>query len=112
MRAGGSSPGGAVVVLGFPGRGQPQAAFNPLDSRYFYEKQLSVLAAGQLVEASLKIETRKLQENMAFLVDLIARKRLPAEKLARHVRPADQLAAAYEELLARRGNVLTYVLRW
>jgi 2-desacetyl-2-hydroxyethyl bacteriochlorophyllide A dehydrogenase len=104
--------GGTIAVLGFPGREQPQAAFNPLDSQYFYDKQLSVFAAGQLVEGSPEIETSKLQQNMAFLVDQIARKRLPAGELARHVKPADQLVAAYEELLARRGDVLTYILQW
>jgi hypothetical protein len=49
---------------------------------------------------------------MAFLVDQIARKRLPAAELARHIKPADQLVAAYEELLVHRGDLLTYILQW
>ena len=37
---------GRVSILGFPGRGQPQPDFNPLDPSWFYAKQLTLLGAG------------------------------------------------------------------
>src|SRR3989338_942569 len=38
--------GGTVVVVGFPGRGMPLPQFNPLDPQFFYDKQLTIKAAG------------------------------------------------------------------
>ena len=97
--------GGTIAVLGFPGRGQPPASFNPLDSQYFYDKQLTVMAVGQTGDAELA-------RNMAHLLELIAAEKLPALALARDVRPAGELQAAYEDLLRRPDDVLTYVLQW
>ena len=93
------------MVLGFPGRGQLAASFNPLDSQYFYDKQLTIKAAGQTAEADLR-------RNMAYLIELIALEKLPAAELARHVRAACDLAAAYEGLSGRPDDVLTCVLQW
>ena len=36
---------GTIVSLGFPGRGEPPRADNPLDSEFFYAKQLQIMAA-------------------------------------------------------------------
>ncbi len=33
---------GTLAILGFPGRGQGPAGFNPLDSQFFYDKQLRI----------------------------------------------------------------------
>ena len=106
--------GGTIVVIGFPGRGQEAPAFNPLDSQYFYDKQLALLAAGQVVEADVSADVAEftLNRNMTYLLDLMAHRRLPAAEFARHIRQASDLAAAYEDLLHRRDDALTYVLRW
>lgn len=106
--------GGTVVVLGFPGRGQDAPPFNPLDSQYFYDKQLALLAAGQVVEADVPTDVAEftLNRNMTYLLDLMAHGRLPAAELSRHVRDAGDLAAAYDDLWHRRDDALTYVLRW
>ena len=97
--------GGTIAALGFPGRGQPSPSFNPLDSQYFYDKQIILMAVGQTDEEDLR-------RNMDHLVGQIAAEKLPAAELARHIRPADELQAAYEDLLRRPDKVLTYVLRW
>jgi threonine dehydrogenase-like Zn-dependent dehydrogenase len=106
--------GGTIAVLGFPGRGQPAPDFNPLDSQYFYDKQLSVLAAGSVVESDLPADVVQftLHRNMAYLFDLIAAGRIPAAEFCRHIRPAAELASVYEELAARPAGVPTIVLRW
>jgi len=39
-----------ICVLGFPGRNTKNIPFNPLDSRYFYHKQLQIQAVGHLAE--------------------------------------------------------------
>ena len=106
--------GGIIAVLGFPGREQPQPLFNPLDSQYFYDKHLTFMAAGHLIESDQSPEAGALvlHRNMAYLVDLISKDRLPAQEMACHILPAEELAKAYDDLLARRGDALTYVLRW
>jgi threonine dehydrogenase-like Zn-dependent dehydrogenase len=106
--------GGAIAVLGFPGRGEPGAESNPLDSQYFYDKQLTLIGVGQLLDEvpGSRSPSPRLLANMKYLVDLIGSGRLPVKEMAGHLRPARELRQVYEDLLARREDVLTYVLQW
>jgi 2-desacetyl-2-hydroxyethyl bacteriochlorophyllide A dehydrogenase len=106
--------GGVIAVLGFPGRGEPRAESNPLDSQYFYDKQLTLMGVGQLLDEmpGSRVPSPRLRANMRYLVDLIGAGRLPAKELAAHIRPAQDLEQVYEDLLAKRGDALTYVLQW
>jgi threonine dehydrogenase-like Zn-dependent dehydrogenase len=106
--------GGVVAVLGFPGRGEQPPEFNPLDSQYLYDKQLTLMGVGQLLDEvpGSRSPSQQLRANMSHLVTLISEGRLPAKELASHVLPAKDIERAYEDLLARRGDVLTYVLQW
>ncbi len=106
--------GGMVAVLGFPGRGEGAPASNPLDSRYFYDKQLTLMGVGQLLDEvpNSRSPSPQLRANMSYLVGRIDDGKLPAKELASHIRPARDLKQAYEDLLARREDVLTYVLHW
>ena len=105
---------GAIAVLGFPGRGLPVPDFNPLDSQFFYDKQLSIFAAGQMIEGDLPkdVVPFTLRRNMNYVMGLMAQGRLPSDELARYVRPASQLASAYDDLAEQRGSALTFVLQW
>jgi threonine dehydrogenase-like Zn-dependent dehydrogenase len=98
--------GGFVAVLGFPGRGQPPPAFNPLDSQWFYDKRLTLKATGPT--DSLE----QLRRHLAFLVDEIAGGRLDAEKLVSKTINWQELPNLYAEMAANRGSVLTAVLKW
>jgi 2-desacetyl-2-hydroxyethyl bacteriochlorophyllide A dehydrogenase len=107
--------GGAIAVLGFPGRGEPPPESNPLDSQYFYDKQLTLMAVGQLLDEvpGSRSPSPRLRVNMKYLVDLISAGRLPVKELAGHLRPAHELKQVYEDLLARREeDIPTYVLQW
>jgi 2-desacetyl-2-hydroxyethyl bacteriochlorophyllide A dehydrogenase len=106
--------GGVIAVLGFPGRGEPRPGSNPLDSQYFYDKQLTLMAVGQLLDEvpGSRYPSPRLRVNMKYLVDLIGAGRLPVKELASHLRPAHDLKQVYEDLLARREDVPTYVLQW
>jgi len=97
--------GAAISVLGFPGRGQPAPGFNPLDSRYFYDRQLRVLACGKAPR-----EARR--ESCAFLLAQIASGRLPAGRLIDGVSPWQELGAVYEELSRRQERQMTRILQW
>lgn len=106
--------GGTIVVLGFPGRGQPAPDFNPLDSRWFYDKQLNITACGHVASADLDaIDLRfTLKRNCAYLLGEILANRLPAAQLISEIRPAADLAAIYAELTVDRRGGRTVVLDW
>lgn len=103
-----------IAVLGFPGRGQPGPEFNPLASQYFYDKQLEIVASGQLPETSDRVnfEAGTLQQNMQDLMKLMIDKALPTDLFDRNVRPWHELAEAYEDLASRRTDALTILLQW
>lgn len=109
-----AAPRATLAVLGFPGRGQPQPAGNPLDSRWFYAKQLRIEAVGLAAELPDSRGLLRFNErsNLAWLTKQIAAGRLPARALISGRFPAAQLAEAYEALLARQASPITYLLDW
>lgn len=105
---------GVIACLGFPGRGQAPAAQNPLDSRYFYAKQLQIMAAGMSPE---KPDTRGFlrfneRDNMQYLARLIETERLRPSMLVSGTYAANDIERAYRDLLARKDAAITYLLRW
>lgn len=101
-----AKPGGRIVCLGFPGRGQPPPDFNPLDSQYFYDKQLSLHHCGQVADHAT------LQRNLAQLAGLIAGGQLNPDALLSFDASWHDLAAIYTRLAAREPGILTACLRW
>lgn len=106
--------GGTIGVISFPGRGQTEPGFNPLDSQYFYDKSLRIVAAGNMSTSSAAPHevrfTRK--RNCAFLLELIASGKLPARRLISGEHPWHELAKVYESLETRRAGGLTHLLHW
>ncbi len=105
---------GTVAVLGFPGRGLPPPAGNPLPSAHFYTKQLRIEAVGASPEhpdprGFARFNER---ENLAFLLRAMADGRLDAAPFTAHAMPAERLADAYAALLARAPGQLTMCLAW
>jgi threonine dehydrogenase-like Zn-dependent dehydrogenase len=103
-----------IAVLGFPGRGEAAADFNPLASQWFYAKQLRVEAVGLAPE---RPDSRGLlrfneRDNLTWLCAEIATGRLDADALVSGRYAGADLAAAYEALRTRRGSPVTYVLDW
>lgn len=105
---------GRIACLGFPGRGEPPPIDNPLDSQYFYAKQLRIEAVGVSPTRAddrgfLRFNERS---NLQYLVDLMTKRRLRAEALISGIYPAVELERAYGDLLLRRQSPITYLLRW
>lgn len=105
---------GTIASLGFPGRGEPAGSFNPLDSRYFYAKQLRIEAVGLSPE---KRDSRRFlrfneRDNLRYLADLIAAGRLNPSLLVSGAYAGGDIERAYLDLLARKNDPITYLLRW
>lgn len=105
---------GTVAVLGFPGRGQEDPPFNPLDSRWFYDKQLRLVACGfsPNVEAPAHDLRFTQARNMEYLRRRIRQGGLPADILISGRRSWRELARAYETLDAREEPLFTISLDW
>jgi threonine dehydrogenase-like Zn-dependent dehydrogenase len=106
--------GGRIAVLGFPGRGQEAPDFNPLDSQYLYDNQLSLFWCGHIPDRDLPAFDIRftLKRNCSFLFSLIEQGRLPAAQLLSKTVPWQELDSAYQSLDSRESGLLTIGLDW
>ena len=105
---------GTVCVIGFPGRGQPVASFNPLDSQYFYDSQLRIVSCGytsQLDVAPHEIRFN-MKRNCQFLLRRVIQKKLPAAEIISSVVSWKELRSVYEAMADRTPSLITSVLKW
>lgn len=107
-------PGGTIVTIGFPGRGQDAPDFNPLASQYLYDKQLTITACGHMPDLDVApMDVRfTLKRNCAFLCQAIIDGRLPAADLIEGIRPAGDLAQIYADMTHKRTSGRTIILDW
>jgi len=101
--------GGTISVLGFPGRSAPIPDFNPFESRLFYDKQLTIMAAGHL---AIDDHRHTLLSTCGYLLSLIESGLLDATSLIGGTMPWRDLSRAYQTLDTRQPGVVTYALDW
>jgi len=107
--------GGTIAVLGFPGRGLPAPESNPLDSQYFYDKQLTLVACGYSPNApdASPIDIRfTLQRNCRYLLDLILEGKLDSKMIRSSTLPWQSIEEGYKQLLDHTTDNNTFVLDW
>jgi threonine dehydrogenase-like Zn-dependent dehydrogenase len=109
-----SRDGGAIAVVGFPGRGLPQASFNPLDSRYIYDKELTIYACGNppAVNVSPRDIRFTLLHNYEYLGEMIRQGRLQAKSIITETTSWDQLDRIYTRMANREEGLITAALQW
>ncbi|MEG3179109.1 zinc-dependent alcohol dehydrogenase [Sphingomonas sp. LT1P40] len=105
---------GRIAVLGFPGRGLLAPQVNPLDSQYFYAKQLRIEAVGMSPSSAddrgfLPFNERA---NLAFLADAIHRGDLDPSPLISGRLSGFDIIQAYEAIVQRDNDALTFILEW
>jgi threonine dehydrogenase-like Zn-dependent dehydrogenase len=103
-----------IGVVGFPGRGQSSPKNNPLDSRYFYDKQLQIQAVGAAPEENDKRQFLKFnqKDNLSFILSEIEHSHLNPELLISGMYSWDKLEDAYKGLISRVNSPITYGLEW
>lgn len=106
--------GGDIAVLGFPGRGLSPPDFNPLDSRYIYDKELTILACGN--PPSVNVSPRDirftLSRNYTYLSEMIRRNRLPVPALVSEKVDWRDLDGLYRRMADREPGLITAALQW
>lgn len=105
---------GFIGVIGFPGRGLSPPKSNPLDSQYFYDKQLHIQGVGLAPEGN---DTRQFlkfnqKDNLSFILKEIEAAHLKPDLLISDVFSWDKLEDAYNNLITRDGSSITYALEW
>jgi len=106
--------GGTVVLVSFPGRGQPPSNENPLASRLLYDKQLTVRHAGRVSELDAPaIDVRfTLKRNLRYLSALIEGGRVDPTPLVRLSAGWRDLGEVYERLTIKQAGVYSALLEW
>lgn len=106
--------GGTIVNLGFPGRGESAPKENPLDSRYFYDKQLKIVHCGYVTEKELPaIENNfTLKRNINYLADLIKRGVLKPQELFFQEFSSEDLGDVYRRMSKRQIEGFSCYLNW
>ncbi len=105
-----------IGILGFPGRNSPIPDFNPLDSQYFYSKQLSLKAVGLSPEINDNQNNLKFNErdNMKFILSEIESGSINPNRIISEVVHYKKVESAYQNLINRNEEFspITYVLKW
>jgi len=106
--------GGIIVNLGFPGRGYDRPQFNPLDSQYFYDKQLDIRQCGHVAELDVDpIDIRfTLKRNMRYLASLIEENLIDPNKIISSEHSWQNLEDVYDILSKRKEGIHSALLDW
>lgn len=106
--------GGRISILGFPGRGEPLPDFNPLDPKWFYGKQLTLIGAGfsPRVECSSADLRFNLRRNLEYLFALMANGTVCLEPIITHRFPAERMQEAYELAKQHSKDLTAAVFDW
>ena len=100
----------AFVSWASPGRREDDIPFNPLDPRWFYRKQLSIIACGYTPD--VEIDPRDIRftirRNCAYLIELILAGELPASRARLGRRALASGGATCTSASRRAGTGLPY----
>lgn len=105
---------GRIAILGFPGRAQPPADFNPLDASWFYSKQLTLIGAGSApkLECAASDIRFNLRRNFEFILHCMSTGAIQLEPIISHRFPAQRMKEAYELAKAHSKELIAAVFDW
>ena len=106
--------GGRISVLGFPGRAEAPPDFNPLDPKWFYGKQLTLIGAGFAPRAECPPSDIRfnLRRNLEYIFALMAAGSLNLDSIITHRLPADRMQEAYELAKQHSKSLVAAIFDW
>jgi threonine dehydrogenase-like Zn-dependent dehydrogenase len=109
-----AAQGGRVSLLGFPGRAQPAPDFNPLDARWLYAKQLTLLGSGHIprVECAASDIRFNLRRNLACIFEWMSSGALNLAPIISHRIPYTRMRDAYELARGHSKELTAAVFDW
>jgi threonine dehydrogenase-like Zn-dependent dehydrogenase len=105
---------GRVSILGFPGRAQGPPDFNPMDSRWVYGKQLTLLGAVFAPKTDCRPEDLRFntRRNIQYILDLMAFQQPRIKPVISHHLPASRMKEAYELAQEHSKSLVAAVFDW
>jgi threonine dehydrogenase-like Zn-dependent dehydrogenase len=105
---------GRIAILGFPGRAQPQPAFNPLDPEWFYGKQLELIGAGRapFLDCAPDEVRFNARRNLEYLIAVMASGDLALKQVISHRFPWNRMQEAYELAQQHSKSLTAAVFDW
>ena len=106
--------GGNIVNLGFPGRDESAPDFNPLDSQFTYDKQLTIRFAGYMPDVDVPAHDIRftVDRNMEYLAGLIRSKKLNPYKIISAEKDWTELSTIYSSILEKKQSFYSVILNW
>ncbi|MCE7995970.1 MAG: hypothetical protein HEP71_28580 [Roseivirga sp.] len=106
--------GGTIVNMGFPGRGQENPDFNPLDPRYVYDKQLNIKALNNINETGLEPYEQRfnVRRNLEHIIDMILKGKLNSDNIITDTIHYTELDAQYLKYASRNHYLLSTLIQW
>lgn len=106
--------GGRICMLGFPGREEQMPPFNPLDSRYFFDKQLTICTCGRTpcLDADPQDIRHTWKRNLEFLMGKINSGELDPTPIMSKIVPWNELESVYCDMVDRTPGLVTAILNW
>ena len=97
-----------------PGARRRPPAFNPLDARWLYGKQLTVCGAGHIprVECAAADVRFNLRRNLQYVIDLLASGSLDVGPVISHRFPFRRMGEAYEIAALHDKDFSAAVFDW
>ncbi|MBU4348426.1 zinc-binding dehydrogenase [Patescibacteria group bacterium] len=100
---------GYMAILSFPGRGNALPKFNPLESKYFYDKNLTIASVGH---SRNKNPEQTIRNNCKKILKLMSAKKILPEKLISGIYDYHKIEKAYKKILNRDQKTTTFILKW
>lgn len=106
--------GGKVICIGFPGRGEGLPGFNPLDSAYLYDKQITLCQAGYRTDLDVSPQDMRftLKRNYRYLASLIENGAINPSHIINIEADWTKLEEIYKSLSARSTGKYSALLSW
>jgi threonine dehydrogenase-like Zn-dependent dehydrogenase len=109
-----TNKGGTIVNLGFPGRGEPNPQFNPLDPQYVYLKNLTIKALCPITESDIPpYDIRfNIKRNLLYILDLINSGIIKPEEIITEQINFKMLDYQYNKYNIKSKYMLSTLLKW
>ncbi|MEZ4679858.1 MAG: zinc-binding alcohol dehydrogenase [Caldilineaceae bacterium] len=106
--------GGTVSLIGFPGVDEPMTAFNPFDTAWFYQKQLTYASVSFVPRKPYPVHEVRwtLVRNYEYLLYLMQQGKLSVRDMITDRVPYSQYKAMYERIAEGDRDLIGLIFQW